>query len=85
MCLHGGFNLHKCTSIEKEVTQEIPVIDTAEDVKNLDVDREVPLMECLVDFLGGLEICAQGLQNSWSHGCFREWEQASRGGCHWFT
>ena len=40
MCLRGGFNLHKFTSNEKDVIQEIPVPDRAEDVKNLDFDRE---------------------------------------------
>lgn len=40
MCLRGGFNLHKFTSNKKDVIQEIPVLDRAEDVKNLDFDRE---------------------------------------------
>ena len=40
MCLCGGFNLHKFTSNEKDIIQEIPVPDRAKDVKNLDFDRE---------------------------------------------
>jgi len=40
MCMRGGFTLHKFTSNKKEVIQEIPVMDRAEDVKNLDFDRE---------------------------------------------
>ena len=45
MCQRGGFNLHKFTSNKKEVIQEIPVVDRAEDVKNLDLDRETLPME----------------------------------------
>ncbi len=45
MCQRGGFNLHKFTSSEKEVIQEIPVADRAEDVKNLDFDRDPLPME----------------------------------------
>ena len=40
MCLRGVFNLHKFTSNEKDVIQEIPLPDRVEDVKNLDFDRE---------------------------------------------
>ena len=45
MCQHSGFNLHKFTSSKKEVIQEIPVVDKAEDVKNLDFNRETLPME----------------------------------------
>lgn len=45
MCQRGGFNLHKFTSNKAEVIEKIPEIDRAEDVKNLDFDRDALPME----------------------------------------
>ena len=45
MCKRGGFNLHKFTSNNKEVIQQIPEQDRAEEIKNLDFDREPLPME----------------------------------------
>lgn len=45
MCKQGGFNLHKFTSNKKEVIQRIPELDRAEEIKNLDFDREALPME----------------------------------------
>lgn len=45
MCKRGAFNLHKFISNRKEVIQQIPVQDRAEEVKHLDLDRETLPME----------------------------------------
>ena len=45
MCSRGGFNLHKFTSNSQKVLEEIPGADRAEEVKNLNFDRETHLTE----------------------------------------
>ena len=45
MCSRGGFNLNKFTLNKREVLQQIPVQDRAEEVRNLDLDHENPPIE----------------------------------------
>ena len=45
MCIRGGFNLHKFTSNSKTVLERIPEKDRAEEVRNLNFDRETQLTE----------------------------------------
>ncbi|KAK3752634.1 hypothetical protein QZH41_000498 [Actinostola sp. cb2023] len=45
MCKLGGFNLHKFTSNKKEVIEQIPVEDRAEEIKHLDLDHDALPME----------------------------------------
>ena len=40
MCQRGGFNLHKFTSNSKEVIQQIPVKDRAEEIKSIGFERD---------------------------------------------
>ena len=41
MCDRGGFNLHKFTSNSKEVMRQIPEADRAEEIENLDFERDL--------------------------------------------
>ena len=55
MCRRGGFNLRKFTSNRKEVLEQIPIEDRAEDVKNMDLGRDaIPVERAL-----GVRWCPQ--------------------------
>ncbi|XP_028413668.1 uncharacterized protein LOC114536524 [Dendronephthya gigantea] len=55
MCKRGGFNLHKFTSNSKEVLEQIPVGDRAEEVKNLNFEQETQLTERALGVLWSIE------------------------------
>ena len=55
MCRRGGFNLQKFVSNKKEVLKNIPMIDRADDLKNINLDLDKVPMERAV----GVQWCIQ--------------------------
>jgi len=55
MCRRGGFNLQKFVSNKKEVLKNIPTVDRAEDLKNINLDLDKLPMERAL----GVQWCIQ--------------------------
>ena len=55
MCRRGGFNLQKFDSKKKKVLKNIPVIDRADDLKNINLDLDKLPMERAL----GVQWCIQ--------------------------